>query len=114
MWFEKWVIQRWTFKQLSQESGYSVRTLSRYFYQYLSEPPVLSVFPSEKVNLLIDGTYFKQDLCVILYRDNTVKFTQLYRITDGEWFEELAEDLFNLFQLGVQLKASPVTDIKLY
>lgn len=99
------MIQRWTFKQLSQESGYSVRTLSRYFYQYLSEPPVLSVFPSEKVNLLIDGTYFKQDLCVILYRDNTVKFTQLYRITDGEWFEELAEDLFNLFQLGVQIES---------
>lgn len=27
----------------------------------------------------------------------------MYRFTDGEWFEELAEDLSNLLQLGVQI-----------
>ena len=26
-------------------------------------------------------------MSVILYRDNRIKFTQLYRLTDGEWFE---------------------------
>jgi hypothetical protein len=65
----------------------------------------LSVYPSEKVNLLIDGTYFSNDLCLILYRDNTIKFTQLYRLTDGEWFEELAEDIENLLRLGVQIES---------
>lgn len=105
MWFEKWVIERCTLKQLSSRSGYSIRSLNRYFYQYLQEPPVLSVYPSERVNLLIDGTYFNDDLCLILYRDNTIKFTQLYRLTDGEWFEELSEDLANLLQLGVQIES---------
>lgn len=90
---------------LSTESGYSVRTLKRHFHRYLSKPPILSLFPSEKVNLIIDGTYFNNDLCLILYRDNTIKFTQLYRLTDGEWFEELAEDLSNLLQLGVQIES---------
>lgn len=105
MWFEKWILERSTIKQLSLQSGYSVRSLNRYFYQYLAQPPTLSVFPSEKVNLLIDGTYFNDNLCLILYRDNTIKFTQLYRLTDGEWFEELAEDLANLLALGVQIES---------
>ncbi len=105
IWFKKWVIERWTLIQLAKSSGYSVRSLNRYFYQYLSLPPVLSVFPSERVNLLIDGTYFNHDLCLIIYRDNTIKFTQLYRLTDGEWFEEMAEDLGNLLQLGVKIES---------
>lgn len=105
IWFKKWVIERWTLNQLANSSGYSVRSLNRYFYQYLSLPPVLSVFPSERVNLLIDGTYFNHDLCLIIYRDNTIKFTQLYRLTDGEWFEEMAEDLSNLLQLGVKIES---------
>lgn len=53
-----------------KESGLSKRTLQRMFAQYLSPSPKLSVYPSEKVNLIIDGTYFTRDLCLILYRDN--------------------------------------------
>lgn len=105
MWFEKWIVQRRTIEQLSNESGYSVRTLKTYFHDYLQKPPVWKVYPSEKVNLLIDGTYFNNDLCLILYRDNTIKFTQLYRLTDGEWYEELKEDLENLLELGVQIES---------
>lgn len=71
----------------------------------MSKPPKLSVFPSEKVNLLIDGTYFKNDLCLILYRDNSIKFTQLYRLTNGEWYEEMKEDLENLIALGVNIES---------
>ncbi len=105
IWFKKWVFNRYTFSELSSRSGYSVRTLKRYFYDYLQRPPRLSVYPSERVNLIIDGTYFSNNLCLIIYRDNTIKFTQLYRLTDGEWFEELAEDLSNLLQLGVKIES---------
>ena len=94
-----------TLELISFESGYSVRSLNRYFHDYLSRPPVLSVFPSEKVNLLIDGTYFKNDLCLILYRDNTIKFTQLYRLSTGELYTEMKEDLENLLALGVQIES---------
>ena len=91
--------------QLVMESGYSKRTLQRYFVSCLCHPPKLSVYPSEKVNLLIDGTYFSRDLCLVLYRDNTVKFTQLYRLTNGEKYEELKEDLENLLSLGVNIES---------
>jgi len=105
IWFEHWVIGRQTIQQISKSSGYSERTLKRLFSSYLAQTPVLTVKPSEKVNLLIDGTYFSNDLCLVLYRDNTIKFTQLYRLTDGEWYEELKEDLENLFKLGVQIES---------
>lgn len=105
VWFREWVIGRQTYAQLSKKSGYSERTLKRYFYEYLREPPVLSIQPSEPVNLLIDGTYFANDLCLILYRDDKVKYTQMYRISDGEWFEEMKEDLENLIGLGVRIES---------
>lgn len=87
------------------ESGYSTRTLKRYFSSYLSQTPKLSVYPSQKVNLLIDGTYFSNGICLVLYRDNSVKFTQLYRLTDGEHYSEIKEDLTNLIKLGVQIES---------
>jgi len=105
VWFQQWIIGRQTISQISKQSGYSERTLKRMFSDYLKEVPVFSVKPSEKVNLLIDGTYFSSELCLVLYRDNTIKFTQLYRITDGEWYEEMKEDLENLLKLGVQIES---------
>jgi AraC-like DNA-binding protein len=105
VWFEKWIIGRRTITQLSKESGYSARTLKRYFNDYLSKPPRLSIYPSEKVNLLIDGTYFSNGICLVLYRDATIKFTQLYRLTDGEHYTEIKEDLENLLALGVQIES---------
>lgn len=96
---------RQTLEQISIRSGYSVRSLKRHFHEYLNETPRLSVRPSERVNLLIDGTYFSNDLCLVIYRDNTVKCTQLYRLTDGEWYEEIKEDLQNLIELGVHIES---------
>lgn len=105
IWFEKWVIGRRTIGQLVKESGYSEKTLRRLFANYLSKPPKLSFYPSEKVNLLIDGTYFSNGVCLVLYRDATIKFTQLYRFTDGEHYSEIKEDLENLLTLGVQIES---------
>ena len=104
-WFKEWVVGRQTLNQLSKASGYSERTLKRYFDKYLSEAPVFHVKPSERVNLLIDASYFSNDLCLVLYRDNAVKYTQLYRLTDGEWYEEIKEDLENLLTLGLQIES---------
>lgn len=105
IWFKKWVIGRRTIEQLIQESGYSDKNLRRKFEGYLSEPPTLSVYPSQKVNLIIDGTYFSNGICLVLYRDSTIKFTQLYRLTNGEHYQEIKEDLLNLLDLGVQIES---------
>jgi len=90
---------------LSSESGYSIRTLKTYFHNYLSKAPTLPLYPSEQLNLLIDGTYFKNDICLIVYRDNTIKFTQLYRLTSGEYYHEIKEDIDNLLGLNISIES---------
>jgi len=105
VWFKYWVIGRQTFAQISHQSGYSERTLKRYFYDYLKLAPEFKIRPGEKLNLLIDGTYFSQNLCLILYRDNTIKYTQFYRFSDGEWYEELKEDLQNILSMGLHIES---------
>jgi hypothetical protein len=98
-------LHRQTIEYLSKQSGYSERTLKTYFDDYLKQAPVLKIFPSEKLNLLIDGTYFTNKICLIVYRDDKIKFTQLYRITDGEYYDEIKEDLENLLRLGLQIES---------
>lgn len=63
------------------------------------------MYPKEKLNLLIDGTYFSNDICLIVYRDNQIKFTQLYRITDSEKYDEIKEDLLNILSLGIAIES---------
>ena len=65
----------------------------------------MPVYPSEHLNLLIDGTYFSNDICLIVYRDNTIKFTQLYRLTSGEYYREIKEDLDNLQSLNINIES---------
>lgn len=52
----------------------------------------------------MDATYFKQ-FCVVCYQDDHDGYTQLIRITDGEHFSEIKEDLDNLIKLGVQIES---------
>lgn len=105
IWFKKWVLNRQTFAYISNESGYSVRTLKNYFHRYLEKAPDLPIYPNEKLNLLIDGTYFSNDICLIVYRDATIKFTQLYRLTSGEYYSEIKEDLENLKKLNIVIES---------
>ena len=105
VWFKEWIVGKQTFAQLVVKSGYSERTLKRYFYDYLEHYPVWNINRTESVNLLIDGTYFANKVCLVLYRDNRVKTTVLYRLTDGEWEEELAEDIENLLRLGITIES---------
>lgn len=105
VWFRGWVEQGHTIEYISKRSGYSVRTLKTCFYDYLKDYPTWHIRPAEKVNLLIDGTYFTNKVCLVLYQDNNVKATQLYRLTDNEWQEQIIEDLNNLLRLGIRIES---------
>lgn len=104
VWFEKWVIERQTFKILSRESGLSKDTLQRIFYEYLSRSPSVKIIKRTSVNLRMDATYFKR-FCLVCYQDNEDGYTQLIRFSNGEHFEEIKEDLDNLLRLGIQLES---------
>ena len=57
------------------------------------------------VNLLIDGTWFPNKMCLVVYRDDRVKTTLLYRLTDDEWEEQIREDLENLCNAGIRVES---------
>ena len=71
----------------------------------LSAPPEFSFRQCTKAHIVIDGTYFSNDLCLVLYQDNDIKYTQLYRFSTGEYYSEIKEDLENLDRLGVQIES---------
>jgi len=75
------------------------------FKWYLIRPPLFQIRGRTKAHLLIDGTYFSNDLCLILYQDNDIKYTQLYRFSTGEYYNEVREDLENLRVLGIQIES---------
>ena len=84
-------------------SGYSVRQLKTWFYEYLDEAPTWKIKRRESVNLLIDGTWFPNKVCLIVYRANNIKATMFYRLTDDEKEDEIIRDLKALQRMKVRI-----------
>lgn len=105
VWFEWWILRKQTLEEISQLSGYSVRQLKRWFDDYLKDYPEWVIQRREKVNLLIDGTWFPNKVCLVLYRDENIKTTLFYRVTDDEWEDEIVEDLLNLQSAGIEIES---------
>lgn len=104
-WFERWVLRKDTYAVLVKESGYSQSTLQRIFRHYLSHPPTFVIQQKLRLYLVIDGTYFSEGLCLVLYYDTKLRYSLLYRFTTGEYYREIKEDLENLRKLGVDIAA---------
>jgi hypothetical protein len=71
----------------------------------LRKAPVLEFSFTDEIYLVLDGTYFLNGICVVVYRNFHLKLTQIYRMTGGEHFEEIVEDLQNLLNLGIKIKS---------
>lgn len=96
-------MERQVYKLLVRDSKISQSSIQRLFNNYLSNPPQNFVRGKSNVHLLIDGTYFSNGLCLILYYDKDLQFVQLYRHTNKEKYKEIKEDLENLKKLGVEV-----------
>jgi hypothetical protein len=103
VWFYKWIMERQVYSHLVRDSGMSQSSLQRLFKFYLKSPPKNTVESKGHVHLLIDGTYFENGLCLILYYDYDIQYVQLFRETNQEKFREIKEDLLNLKKLGTQV-----------
>ena len=84
VWFKWWIVGKQTIEQISSLSGHSVRHLKSVFYKYLERAPQWTIKRREAVNLLIDGTYFRNKVCLVVYRGHHIKSTVFYRLTDKE------------------------------
>lgn len=102
VWFKKWILERQTYKTLQRDSALSKRTLQRTFYYFLNKAPLTPIIHHDDIYLRVDATYFK-NFCVVCYQDNAISYTQLFRFSDGERYEEIKEDLANLLNLGLDI-----------
>lgn len=102
IWFKKWVLERQTYKTLQRDSGLSKDTLQRTFYYFLAKAPLTPIIHHDNIHLRVDATYFKK-FCVVCYQDNMISYTQLFRFSDAERYEEIKEDLSNLLNLGLEI-----------
>lgn len=100
VWFKKWVMEeRQMYKYLVRDSEMSRSALQQLFSIYLKKATTVAIRSKINVHLLIDGTYFSNELCLILYYDHDIGYVQLYRETDQEKYKEIKEDLENLLKL---------------
>lgn len=81
----------------------SQSSIQRLFTNYLKAAPTVAIRSKTQVHLLIDGSYFSNGLCLILYYDHDIRYVQLYRETNQEKYKEIKEDLENLKKLGVNV-----------
>ena len=96
-------MERQVYKYLVRDSGMSQSSIQRLFRSYLKQAPKVAIRSKVNVHLLIDGTYFSNELCLILYYDHDIRYVQLYRETNQEKYIEIKEDLVNLTALGVNI-----------
>jgi Transposase, Mutator family len=96
-------MERQVYRYLVRDSGMSASSILRLFKRILSKAPEVVIKPKHKTHLLIDGSYFPNGLCLILYYDHDIRYVQLYRPTNEEKFKEIYEDLLNLKKLGVDV-----------
>ncbi|MBO7108259.1 MAG: transposase [Verrucomicrobia bacterium] len=105
VWFRWWVERKQTIEQISSLSGYSVRQLKTWFYEYLDKAPTWKIKRRGSVNLLIDGTWFPNKVCLVVYRADNIKATLFYRLTDDEKEWEIIRDLQTLRRMGLRISS---------
>jgi hypothetical protein len=105
-WFLKWILKKRTLEDISDESGYSISTVQRIFGHYLDHPPVHQIIPNQNCILLLDGTYFEKENCLIIYYDVVSRNILYWRYTTSELAEEIEWDLRFLRTNGVNVMAA--------
>lgn len=103
VWFRKWISGKQRIEDIAEESGYSSRQLRRWFDEYLASAPEWSIRHRKSYHMLIDGTWFSGNHCLIVYRDADSKATVYYRFAENENEHEIVKDLeaFKIMRLNI-------------
>ncbi len=106
-WFDLWVIEGYSIRQLCCISGYSIAKLTRIKDFWLNkEPPVLlnSIYRIARY-LLFDGAYFHKKGYLIIIMDNSLKKVLHYAYIDKESYYNVYPILLYLKEQGLMPKA---------
>ena len=81
VWFERWIMEGYTVRQLAAQSGYSPRTLHRIIAHWLQQPPPLACEFSAARQLILDGTFLAHRKGVFAVMD-AARFAVVYAAPD--------------------------------
>lgn len=77
VWFERWIMEGYTVRQLAAQSGYSPRTLHRIIAHWLQQAPPLASELSAARHLILDGTFLDRRKGVFAVMD-AARFAVVY------------------------------------
>jgi len=106
-WFKLWVTEGYSIRQLSHISGHSQFKLKRIKNYWLSQgPPALSNIDYHAIKyVILDGTYFHKDGCLIVFVDAVTGNPFYYAYVDKESYYSVLPLLQNLKAKGLDPKA---------
>ncbi len=99
------MLERQTLALLARDSGHGPTSLKQLFWGWLARAPTFQIQSRECSHLMIDGTYFSNGLCLVLYCDSDTRYTQLYRFSHKEDYREMKGDLENLHRMKVGVES---------
>jgi hypothetical protein len=100
--YQTYAIGKQTLKELSQQTGKSIRTLQRQFDQLPLEI-VKTISPIKSINLIADATFFSRSDGVLVFRANQVNLH--WRFITSETLAEISAGLNELDQQGYHFKS---------
>lgn len=106
-WFDLWVKEGYSIRQLSEISGYCRQKLGLIKDYWLSqEPPALSHMLYRKAKyLLFDGTYFHKNGCLAILTDHGTKNILSYAYIDKESYHNVYPLFLELKEQGLDPRA---------
>ena len=113
VWFERWICEGYSVRQLSAQSGYSVSTVRRIIKYWLVQPPNNTVSLTECRYLVVDGTYLQgrdNSIVVLMDAERNEVLAGAYGIKEGQssmirLCEVLAQ--CGLSPLGITIDGNP-------
>ena len=104
IWFKKWIIEGYTYRQISALSGYSISTVRRIIYTYLDQQPPVVMNLDKYKYIILDGTYLINHRGIFIVMDGVSKKVIASRFN-------IAENAQSLLSFFCQLKEQGLTPI---
>ena len=102
-WFEAW-LRGSSVSAIAKTSKRNRNTVLKTIYWHLDHPPKPKpIPPNPNCHLIIDGTWFKRENCLVVYWDTGLKRIQWWRYTTGEIAFEILADLKSIKEAGFVL-----------
>lgn len=119
-WFNLWVIEGYSIRQLSKISGHSRSKLERIKNYWLNRLPDVNINYAKYEFIIYDGTYFHKNGCLISLMDAKKQkiISNIYAEKEGfksvyPWFKKLKEQGLNPRYIAMDGEQSVIRAIKL-